>query len=112
MRIWDTMEALENVFMVGSQSIVHKSNIYKKIHPLFPEYMEDEMKCKLPWTSDKNKDMQVCSTNEHLMNFSTHSQSMMYFGESKYYQITKCLQPCKYYYFTAKQVRFLVHTYN
>ena len=75
----------------------------------FSEFMEDEMKCKLPWTSNENKqDMQTCHTNDHLMNFSTLSQSMMYFGESRYYQVTKCLQPCKYYYFKAKQVSFIV----
>ena len=77
--------------------------------PYLSEYMEEEMKCKLPWTSDENKeDMQVCSSNDHLMNFSTLSRSMMYFGESKYYQVTKCLQPCQYYYFKAKQVSFRV----
>ena len=28
----------------------------------------------------------------------------MYLGEPNYYNLTKCLQPCKYYHFHAKQV--------
>ena len=69
------------------------------------------MNCKLPWTSSRSKELQNCTTSDHLTNFTALSQSMTYFGESNYYQMTKCLQPCQYYHFKAKQVRIHIQSY-
>ena len=45
------------------------------------------------------------------MNFTVLSRSVMYNGEPNYYQISKCLQPCQYYHFKAKQVRIHIQSY-
>ena len=78
------------------------------LYLLLTEYMEDKMNCKLPWTSGRSKDLENCSTSEHLMHFQALSMSLMYFGEPNYYNYTRCLQPCKYYHFHAKEVMIYV----
>ena len=30
----------------------------------------------------------------------------MYFGEARYFNITRCMAPCNYYYYSTKQVYF------
>ena len=69
------------------------------------------MNCKLPWTSGGSKELKNCTTSDHLMNFKDLSISMMYLGEPNYYNLTKCLQPCKYYHFYAKQVIIYIQCY-
>ena len=70
------------------------------------------MNCKLPWTIGRTKELKDCATSEHLMNFQSLSMSLMYLGEPNYYNITKCLNPCTYYHFEAKQVRIYTQSYS
>ena len=48
--------------------------------------------------------MEECSTIEHLTKYTETLQRMMYFGERRYYNMTKCRAPCNYYYYSTKQV--------
>ena len=59
--------------------------------------------CKLPWTAG-GSNMEGCSTIEHLTKYAQTIERMMYFGERRYYNMTKCPAPCNYYYYSMKQV--------
>ena len=63
------------------------------------------MNCKLPWTSRRAKELQNCTTSDHLMTFQAVSMNLMYMGEAQYYNVTQCMNPCKYYYYRSKEVR-------
>ena len=67
--------------------------------------IQDKIGCKLPWIKDNTTDTEECSTAEHLRQFYTVSEHMMYSGENRYYQMTGCVQPCDYYFYRAKEVR-------
>ena len=67
--------------------------------------IQEKMGCRLPWNKGNNS-LQNCSTADHLKQFWTIAEHMMYSGENRYYQMTGCEQPCDYYFYRAKQVNF------
>ena len=79
-----------------------KMNIYFSF--FCSDSIQDQIGCRLPWNKG-NTSLQNCSTAEELKKFYTLAEHMMYSGENRYYQMTKCEQPCDYFFYRAKQVR-------
>ena len=62
--------------------------------------------CKLPWTKVHDNKKGKCSTTEHLNEYTKTLEKIKYFGEARYYNMTKCIAECTYYHYTTKQVQF------